>query len=109
MGELPALWVVAGWYVFGLPLLFLSDDTARAIYGGTGLLLLAACCGARSRYNWEVFGWAAFPASTAVLLHDFLGAPRWLALALIPVGLALAWSLDRRGLPARMTRTPRAE
>jgi hypothetical protein len=94
LGELPALWAVAGFFALALlsHLVLSGAADAVAITALTGALILY--CVARPSGGVEVFGFAVAPPAVGTLLHDIAGAPRWLGLLLIPVSLLLARGVD---------------
>lgn len=98
-GALPAFPVVVLFFVLaGAAALFL-DETSAGVTGGVLFLVLVSYCAARPAQGWDVFAAAAAPNALGQLAHDFLGAPRWLHLALLPITLLWTWSIDHDGDP----------
>jgi hypothetical protein len=93
-GALPALPVVVLFFAVAAAAALLLDETTVGVVGGVLVIALIAYCVARPANGADLFFAVAAPGAIAQLAHEFLGAPRWLYLVLLPIALIGAWSAD---------------
>jgi hypothetical protein len=96
LGKLPAFPVTAAFFALALLAGLTLGGTAASI---VGLILFAALviyCAARESQGSDLFWMIAAPNALSILAHEAFGAPRWLAIVLLPFVLWGAWRMDRR-------------